>query len=282
MVIPHRGGLPHSDIHGSKPARGSPWLFAACHVLHRLLVPRHPPNALISLHPTRPFHVSKPRKASQPRTSARQSLHHAQQPSPRQPPIPSHPPHKGMNRRSIRNPTSDRLRTARNQSTQPHSTPLTTIASPSGTILEPAPHEAGPRSLPVRQITRQHDGRTQAYRLKPGRSRTRTQTATEPSRAPRGAPEPDSQHKRTTSAAPGSCRAKQHGATSLPHALGGKPAQRRSRNLSHETPATVSAGRAALAASLTITPAWRSHQPGDYRIRTDDPLLAKQVLYQLS
>ena len=44
-----KGGLPHSDIHGSKPARGSPWLFAACHVLHRLLVPRHPPNALIML-----------------------------------------------------------------------------------------------------------------------------------------------------------------------------------------------------------------------------------------
>ena len=43
------GGLPHSEIHGSTPARGSPWLFAACHVLHRLLVPRHPPNALLSL-----------------------------------------------------------------------------------------------------------------------------------------------------------------------------------------------------------------------------------------
>src|SRR5215469_3492530 len=53
MVIPQRGGLPHSDIHGSMPARGSPWLFAACHVLHRLLVPRHPPNALLSLEITR-------------------------------------------------------------------------------------------------------------------------------------------------------------------------------------------------------------------------------------
>jgi hypothetical protein len=41
--------LPHSEIHGSTPARGSPWLFAACHVFHRLLVPRHPPNALIAL-----------------------------------------------------------------------------------------------------------------------------------------------------------------------------------------------------------------------------------------
>src|SRR6185437_13969742 len=46
---PLLGGLPHSDIHGSTPARGSPWLFAACHVLHRLLVPRHPPNALLML-----------------------------------------------------------------------------------------------------------------------------------------------------------------------------------------------------------------------------------------
>ncbi len=43
------GGLPHSEIHGSKPACSSPWLIAACHVLHRLSVPRHPPNALQSL-----------------------------------------------------------------------------------------------------------------------------------------------------------------------------------------------------------------------------------------
>src|SRR5690606_41263706 len=42
-------GFPHSEIHGSKPACGSPWLIAACHVLHRLLVPRHPPYALSSL-----------------------------------------------------------------------------------------------------------------------------------------------------------------------------------------------------------------------------------------
>jgi hypothetical protein len=42
-------GFPHSDIHGSKPVRGSPWLFAAYHVLHRLSAPRHPPNALKSL-----------------------------------------------------------------------------------------------------------------------------------------------------------------------------------------------------------------------------------------
>ena len=42
-------GFPHSDIHGSTIARISPRLFAACHVLHRLLAPRHPPNALFTL-----------------------------------------------------------------------------------------------------------------------------------------------------------------------------------------------------------------------------------------
>src|SRR5689334_17311513 len=41
------GGLPHSEIRGSKSARLSPRLFAACHVLHRLSVPRHPPDALL-------------------------------------------------------------------------------------------------------------------------------------------------------------------------------------------------------------------------------------------
>jgi hypothetical protein len=42
-------GLPHSEIFGSKFACNSPKLFAACHVLHRLSVPRHPPYALSSL-----------------------------------------------------------------------------------------------------------------------------------------------------------------------------------------------------------------------------------------
>ena len=44
-----RGGLPHSDTRGSKIALISPRLFAKCCVLRRLLVPRHPPNALVFL-----------------------------------------------------------------------------------------------------------------------------------------------------------------------------------------------------------------------------------------
>ena len=43
------GGLPHSEIYGSMPTCGSPYLFAAYRVLHRLLTPRHPPYALLSL-----------------------------------------------------------------------------------------------------------------------------------------------------------------------------------------------------------------------------------------
>src|ERR1700688_4697338 len=53
-------GFPHSEISGSMPACGSPKLIAACHVFHRLLLPRHPPCALSSLtiKLTRPTAVS--------------------------------------------------------------------------------------------------------------------------------------------------------------------------------------------------------------------------------
>ena len=44
-----RTGFPHSDISGSQLMCSSPKLFAACHVLRRLLMPRHPPCALSSL-----------------------------------------------------------------------------------------------------------------------------------------------------------------------------------------------------------------------------------------
>ena len=43
------GGLPHSDISGSQLICSSPKLFAAYHVLHRLLMPRHSPCALLCL-----------------------------------------------------------------------------------------------------------------------------------------------------------------------------------------------------------------------------------------
>ena len=47
MIRLHRTGLPHSDIRGSKVICTYSRLFAAYHVLHRLLKPRHPPFALI-------------------------------------------------------------------------------------------------------------------------------------------------------------------------------------------------------------------------------------------
>ena len=42
-------GFPHSVICGSMLMCSSPQLIAACHDLHRLLMPRHSPCALISL-----------------------------------------------------------------------------------------------------------------------------------------------------------------------------------------------------------------------------------------
>ena len=42
-------GFPHSEICGSQNICFSPQLIAACHVLRRLSVPRHPPCALYSL-----------------------------------------------------------------------------------------------------------------------------------------------------------------------------------------------------------------------------------------
>ena len=41
--------FPHSEICGSKLICSSPQLIAACHVLLRLLMPRHSPYALLSL-----------------------------------------------------------------------------------------------------------------------------------------------------------------------------------------------------------------------------------------
>ena len=41
-------GFPHSEISGSKDICSSPKLIAAYHVFLRLLVPRHPPCALIA------------------------------------------------------------------------------------------------------------------------------------------------------------------------------------------------------------------------------------------
>ena len=42
-------GLPHSEIRGLQDICSSPRLIAACHVLRRLLMPRHSPCALFSL-----------------------------------------------------------------------------------------------------------------------------------------------------------------------------------------------------------------------------------------
>src|SRR5215510_5940799 len=66
-------GFPHLDISGSTPACDSPKLFAANHVLHRLLTPRHSPCARSSLvtnplwNPQRVPHLRRSLRVAKPR-----------------------------------------------------------------------------------------------------------------------------------------------------------------------------------------------------------------------
>ena len=57
-------GFPHSEISGSTVICASPKLIAACHVLHRLLMPRHSPCALLRLTLLSCEQESKQRKLS--------------------------------------------------------------------------------------------------------------------------------------------------------------------------------------------------------------------------
>ena len=75
---PSRGGLPHSEIFGSQGAPPSPKLIAGCHVLHRLSVPRHPPNAL-------PFARERPipmRRHASSATQGKPVMHDRNRPKP--------------------------------------------------------------------------------------------------------------------------------------------------------------------------------------------------------
>src|SRR5262249_36146824 len=82
------GGLPHSEFPGSPIARISPGLFAACHVLHRLSVPRHPPDALAS----RLITAASPREDAAPPPRTGPKPPGAKNPVP--PPPRTEPPHR--------------------------------------------------------------------------------------------------------------------------------------------------------------------------------------------
>ena len=75
-------GFPHSEICGSTAICASPQLIAACHVLLRLLMPRHSPCALFSLTfvgdcalcSAFPFGKPSPYRLSPPLSKKRKSL----------------------------------------------------------------------------------------------------------------------------------------------------------------------------------------------------------------
>ncbi len=138
-TIPHRGGLPHSDTSGSKPARGSPKIFAACHVLHRLLAPRHPPDALLLLKTS-----GSHRKAS-----------HRTHPTACQSPVPSRQlSEKNDNEDHRRRRRMDRLHTHTFPHPRAHATPL---SHKSPDIGETSPTDGlRPPSRPMRPRTQQN------------------------------------------------------------------------------------------------------------------------------
>src|ERR1700731_33822 len=73
----HLRGFPHSEISGSMPACGSPKLIAACHVLLRLLLPRHPPCALSSLTTKFTQHTRNRSQLSAFQPSVKSKIEHA-------------------------------------------------------------------------------------------------------------------------------------------------------------------------------------------------------------
>ncbi len=231
-MIPQRGGLPHSDIHGSKPARGSPWLFAACHVLHRLLVPRHPPNALIALD-------TQIADLVRPATSLTMHRNH-------------HP---------TNSPQDNIFKLHSKHSYSAHyTTPLNTAAPIDWTTLDATNRQ---HRDPFRSDRRQSPRRTS--QTSPETQQCQVQD--QPSCPTRPETHQNQIHKtkehRRQTIRPGA-----NTATDRNPSLSG--ARRRSPM------EDLNPSRASQASDQASQPY------GDYRIRTDDPLLAKQVLYQLS
>ena len=223
-MIPHRGGLPHSDTLGSKPARGSSRIFAACHVLHRLLVPRHPPDALLLL--------------EQKSTMHRNNQHSpARQLAPPDPTVKPHPPSGSRSTQHlllIPDHCSTSTRGPRPNRTKGTGSDKHSRRTRHGRPTDPLP------AVPKHTVPK----------------------ITEPSCAPRDAPEPDS-HLPKTKAFP---------------ARSAEPFPSHDNRTQPDHPEPGGDGdRPPNMGVIGIT----SGHGGD-RDRTDDPLLAKQVLSQLS
>ena len=234
--------MPHSDIHGSKPARGSPWLFAACHVLRRLLVPRHPPNALLSLEIRYASHNAY---LTMHRNHPQESVARCQSPVARD----------NQNQRPTLKPRTDphtnHSRSAHNKS------PLNTRHPTAGALI---PCET---ALPVRHAAEQRTVAQSRHRSPDNVQQPTTETrqlVTRPE-THQNLIHPDKEQSPTILI------------------KGDNTASRQTRNIPfqiHRNPDPFASPR-----SSQSLPQHQNNGGGD-RDRTDDPLLAKQVLSQLS
>jgi hypothetical protein len=157
---PRREGFPHSDIRGSTIARISPRLFAACHVLHRLSAPRHPPDALIMLRTTRPTPAparafARPRPSVRPAASNKQPtdqpIQPINQPTTVQRRRPRAEPSRATNKRRNTNQTIDRTRAHKYKRTRTRAIhPIPIRLSKSGAMVSEA-RARGQAGTPARQ-----------------------------------------------------------------------------------------------------------------------------------
>ena len=165
-------GFPHSDTSGSQLACSSPKIFAACHVLPRRFVPRHPPCALsrltdISLRSRhaepscRPSHLTElapvgPPKARHPRASIPR---HPTPPGTATRVRPRHPtpPPSTLLRRTEKAPRGARPDVGVSVKKRPPRIGRTTAASaeqrnlpegPAGVNAPPTPHPCFPKARP--------------------------------------------------------------------------------------------------------------------------------------
>ena len=154
---PRREGFPHSDIRGSTIARISPRLFAACHVLHRLSAPRHPPDALIMLRTTRPTPAparafARPRPSVRPGASNKQPTNQPiqpiNQPTTVQRRRPRAEPSRATNKRRSTNQTIDRTRARASKHTRARAIHPIPIRLSKNSAMVSEAREAGRREHP--------------------------------------------------------------------------------------------------------------------------------------
>ena len=123
----HLRGFPIRTSTDQSSFTNSPWLIAGYNVLHRLLMPRHPPIALNSLSPNKPTQNKQQStrilRCSRPLYNSQTTHPPPTTPPPRRDPKSRPPPNTQPCSRTFRNPTTCTHPHPTNTHTLPHTNP---------------------------------------------------------------------------------------------------------------------------------------------------------------